>query len=470
MTRSTCTMLVALGALGSLCALGRDAQAAGLATARFGGEHGTPMTSNPTAIYYNPGGIARSEGFNLFVDGTMALRGISYERDPAPTDVPEPADAQGANNGSTSTFNVSAAPMAGLTFKIPGEDVGFALGAAFFVPFGGGTVWPENKAFQDSPTYAGAMDGIQRWYSIQGSIRSMCISGTAAISIVDRLYFGVSGNAYSSIVDTIRARLANGSNDVVNEGRSRLDVKGWHGGLGIGLLGEAIEDELLIGASYQSQPGFGDMKLRGTLRNNFTGTVTPDEVELTEAMPDIVRLGASYRPLEDLELRLFGDFTRWSVLKNQCIASFDDATGEYKPCDLNEDGSAAPGSGAVQSLVRDWNDSFGIRAGASYWPMEELELYGGLGYDSNAIPAQTLDPAILDFHDISVALGAKFAIADFLQTALTYTHFFYIPRDTSGKAKQATMVGPSRGPDSGGRYSQWVGAINLNVQVAYDPF
>jgi long-chain fatty acid transport protein len=38
------------------------ASAAGFATARFGGEHGTVVTTNPTALYYNPAGLGFSEG------------------------------------------------------------------------------------------------------------------------------------------------------------------------------------------------------------------------------------------------------------------------------------------------------------------------------------------------------------------------------------------------------------------------
>jgi long-chain fatty acid transport protein len=50
------------------------AAAAGFAAARFGGEHGNVTEHNPTAVYYNPGALALSEGVRLYVDGTLALR------------------------------------------------------------------------------------------------------------------------------------------------------------------------------------------------------------------------------------------------------------------------------------------------------------------------------------------------------------------------------------------------------------
>jgi long-chain fatty acid transport protein len=45
-------------ALGLISAFAGRAGATGIAVARFGGEHGTPMTSDPTAMYYNPAGLA----------------------------------------------------------------------------------------------------------------------------------------------------------------------------------------------------------------------------------------------------------------------------------------------------------------------------------------------------------------------------------------------------------------------------
>src|SRR5829696_4332538 len=86
-----------------------NALASGFSTARFGGEHGNPVTTNPTAIYYNPAGLAESEGIHIFVDGNIAFRGATYKHTAAPTDNPEPAGAEGANTDEANLFNVVAA-------------------------------------------------------------------------------------------------------------------------------------------------------------------------------------------------------------------------------------------------------------------------------------------------------------------------------------------------------------------------
>ena len=166
-----------------------DASASGFAVARFGGEHGHPTTSNATAIYYNPAGIAFSDGTHVFVDGIIAWRHVTYTRDHA--DVPEPAGGEGANTGRATLFNVIPSPMLGATTRL-GD---FAVGAGFFTPFGGQSTWDENDRFRNDPQFPGAVDGVQRWYSIEGTLRSTYASLAVAYRFdAARLSIGASGN------------------------------------------------------------------------------------------------------------------------------------------------------------------------------------------------------------------------------------------------------------------------------------
>lgn len=451
----------------------RGALASGFATARFGGEHGNPITTNPTAIYYNPAGLAESEGFRIFVDGNIAFRGASYTHTALPScigaapgsrcDVPEPAGAEGANTDEATLFNVVAAPMIGVSAKI-GDS--FALGGGFYVPLGGASVWDRNERFEGNTQYPGVVDGAQRWYAIEGTLRSLYFTLAAAYKIPDTgLSLGVSGNLIRSSIHTIRARIADGSNDVESEGRSLVDVGNWAAGFGAGAMFEAMPKKLWFGLSYQSRPNVaGGMKLDGTLTNYFGGDNAPVNIDVSQDLPDIVRLGVRYKAAPDIELRAFGDWTRWSAMDNQCLQV------EGKDCAVDDKGIAEdPANIPLQNLPRDWHDAFGVRIGGSYWVDPSVEVFTGLGYDSNAVPDRTLEPALTDFHDISAALGARAKLADFLHGALSYTHFFYIPRDSSGASEQSTYVGAdySRGPDAGGKYTQWVGVVNVNLEANF---
>jgi long-chain fatty acid transport protein len=433
------------------------ANASGFATARFGSEHGHPTTSNATAIYYNPAGIAQSEGTHLFADALVALRTASYERRVSASEEPEPPDAAGANSGEATLLNVVAAPMLGATSRF-GD---LAAGIAAYVPFGGSERWDQNSAFEDHPRYPGPVDGVQRWYSIHGDIQSMYFTLALAYALGD-LSVGVSGSLIRSSIDTITARTALGTADVEREGRSQLDAAGWQAGFGVGAVYQVLPDELWLGASYQSRPNVaGGMTLEGTLRNDFTGTVTEAPVDFHQDLPDIYRVGLRYRPRSYLELRLFGDLTRWSSLTSHCVSR----RGE--PCTVNPDGSPAPGSGTIQNISRDWRDAFGVRAGASYFITEVTELFAGAGYDSNAVPDATLETSFMDFDDVSAVAGARIRIAENLHVAGSFLQFYAIPRDTSGDSRHAALRAPSRGPDSGGKYGEWIGAFNANVDVAF---
>ncbi|HTJ84640.1 MAG TPA: outer membrane protein transport protein [Polyangiaceae bacterium] len=466
--RTTKSFRVVLGAAAFLTplALTQSASASGFSTARFGGEHGHPTTDNPTAIYYNPAGLAEDTPgwekkdwrLKFFIDGNLALRWAGWTHAASASDS-EPDDAKGANSGQADLFNVAAAPFAGASFQY--KDLGIGLG--FYVPFGGASAWGKNDAFKDNKKYAGPYDGVQRWHAIDGTIRSIYVSLGVAYDILDRVSIGVSGNLVMNEVKTIRARNSDGSNDIDLEGRSLIDVSGITGSLGVGIIGEIEPEKVWIGFSYQSQPGFGENTLEGTLTNFLAGSrEDPADIKFLQSLPDIYRLGVRARPIKDVELRVFGDVTNWSVMNRQCVIPAKQDT-----CDLNEDGSAKPGDSTILQLARNWGPAFGVRVGGSYWVVPEAELFLGVGYDSNAIPDSTLEPALTDFHKASLAGGARVTIGETFAAALSYTHIFYAPRDTTGESVLPSLAPPSRTPDSGGEYTQTIGVINANVQLSF---
>lgn len=433
-----------------------SAIAAGLSVARFGGEHGTPMTTEATAIYYNPAGIADSEGGHLFGDVNLAFRHATYTHEASPTDAPVPPGAVGANTGTATLFNVIAEPFVGATYRL-GR---FGIGAAFYVPFGGQNHWSQNDAYRGNGNFPGAVDGVQRWYTIEGELRSTFFSLAGGYDF-GRVSVGLSGNLIHTTVNTIQARTATGDNDVRNEGRAWLDAQSWDVSMGVGVAYKPMR-RLRIGLSYQSRPGFGgDIRATGDLHTVFAGRQTDTKVAFTTDLPDVVRAGAAYRPNDEVELRLFGDYQRWSVMEHQCIMA------EASMCDINADGSAAAPSDVILNFTRNWHDTFGVRAGASYFINPNVELLAGAGFASNAVPSSTLEPALLDSDVITVAVGGVFRVIDRLRVATTYTQAVYLSRDTTGQSVHSTLQAPSKSPDSGGEYTLAVGLFNVNVDFAF---
>ena len=470
-TRALVLTLVA----GSMLAA-TDASASGFAVARFGGPLGNPVSVNPTAVYYNPANLALINRTQAMIDINWAYRTGSYERPASAIDATTGSDDPdyiAANSGRGEVANFLYSPMIGVATDF-NTDLPFGVGLAFSAPFGGQAVWDANGP--DSAEYPGALDGAQRWYTIEGSIRTLAISLGAAYEIRPaRLSIGISGNLYLSEVNTIRARNADGTDNLFSEARSRVDVSGTDIGIGAGLTWEAIEDKLFVAASYQSAPNFnGRTVLEGELSNAFGPIPDVNDVVLTQTLPDIIRLGARYAVSPDVELRLFGDITRWSRFTNQCIIEsgvLNDAD-PYEFCEIDENGDPPDGNAIVQNLNREWNNAFGIRAGGSWFLSDRVELMLDLGYDGNAVPDETLEPALIDMPKVSTGLGGMFRLAGgdkfSLTLGTTATNIFYFERDTTGAATANTFrTTNSRQPSSEGIYNQNVFVWNTALYFGF---
>ena len=414
------------------------------------------VARNPTALYFNPAGIAYEEGTDVFVGGNLALRHVTWDHARAPSDPVDPPGGEGANTGHASALNVFGGPALGATTKLGRLGLGLGL----FVPFGGMESWDKNHRF-DNTAYPLAAAGVQRWHIIDGTLAAIYLTAGAAYRL-GPLSLGVAFNLIRSFIMTSQARNPTGSGlpDIQREGRANIDVAEFDASFAVGAMLEAIPDRLWFAASYQAQPGLGAQSLKGTLALTSGSGATNFNVTLTQALPDIYRVGARARPLSDLELRVFADYTRWSVMRTQCVAL------QGYACAVFPDGSDATG-GVLANYRRDWNDTYGVRVSASYWIRPELELFGGLGFETAAIPDATMENNFMDADNLGLALGARFSIAGWANLGVSYTHVHYFDRDNSGRSTLAAAQTPTQQQDGGGRYTQWIGILDVNVEKRF---
>jgi long-chain fatty acid transport protein len=332
-----------------------------------------------------------------------------------------------------------------------------------FVPFGGRARWSQNQRFVGDPNFPLAADGVQRWSGIDGALTFIYVPAGVAYRF-GRLSVGVAGNLIRSSISTTQAKnpLGGGDPDVTHEGRATLDVSGWQGSFALGAMLEAVRERLWLGLSYQAQPGLGPMAMDGTLRTDYQGGSTTVPVTLHQALPDIVRLGARLRASPVLELRLWGAYTRWSVMQTQCVGL---AGGD---CAVDTTGADATANGnTIQNLRRRWHDTVAVHTGASRWVGPRTELFAGATFETAAIPDETLDPGLPDANNILATLGARMALRPRLHAALSYAHIQYWNRDNTGRSQLLDAQPPTRRADGGGRYTQWVGLVDLNVDVEF---
>jgi len=458
-----------------------SAYAGNLITAQFGGEQGHVAADHPTAIYFNPAGLALGTGWRIYVEGTLAWRKAEYDRsesaisnvlDEGETGTGTPADALDVNSGKAKLSNLAGAPFLGVATDLGVPNLG--VGVAFYVPIGGQSSWGKNDDYEGDERFPGAVDGPQRWFSTDGELRTLYLSVAGAYRLVGpRLAFGAGINFTQSNIFTTRARNTQGTDDVADasgtlvEGRSLLDTNGFAIAASAGVNWEAMPG-LWIAASYQSQPGFGNSTQSGELTNKFgTGDTNTTKIRIDQDLPDIVRVGARYRARPDLELRLAGDFQRWSVFKGQCILNAE--VDEDAKCSLRDDGSSRDDTDIILNIPRQWKDTFGIRGGASYWLNPDLELQGGVLFDTAAVPDKTMEASLPDHDKLYVRAGVRWAVMpDQLLLTLAANNVFYFKRTIEPREQgEIGTVSPSTVPDGAGEYTSNVVFFNLGAEYRF---
>lgn len=468
-----------LAALGVI-ALSASAMAGGFASARLGGLHGNAVSISPTSIYWNPGAIGKIEGSRLYLDGMFAVRHSSFTATAA-----DPANS-GRNTLGDNGNNFIVSPAVAFTTDFGGSNV--VLGAGFYVPFGGQSVWGKVDVPEGSPGFV--QDGPQRWYNIDGKIQQMTGTLGAAVRTNDKTFSaGLMLNLNIFKIDTLRARNPDGTDDVlhsdgsVKEGRSRMDVSSVDMSIGLGAHWNSLDQRWAVGASWQSGPNIsGGQTLKGDLTNQFgPGPRNTSRIAVRQHMPHIARLGLAYRFVKDPveegddpvvkgELRLGAEIQTWNQFKSQCIVQ-EAALDEHSIqdiCKTDASGVVEESGELVQNLVRDWRLSYGVKLSGSYYLNDRIEIGAGIGYDSNAIPDYTMDPALMDMNKIAFDLGGNFQVAKWLAIMVQFTEVFYITRDTTGNPGVSEGYSQKNAqPSPGGRYTQNIFITNLGLHFSF---
>jgi long-chain fatty acid transport protein len=447
--------------------------AGGFLVAHFGGEHGNPIASNPTSIYYNPAGLAGIKGTEIYVEGQFAFRSLDYNRPGAAADsaATRSAESIAAVSGNAGLTNTLASPFAGVATNL-GVD-GLGLGLAFFVPFGGQAIFDKNDRFQDSTAFPGAFNGPQRWQDIEGTIRSLYVSAGGAYRFPFGLSIGAAVNGIRNEIDDIKAFNGNGTDNTAGEGRAWVNSSNTRLGFGVGIqFTPPSNPELTVGFSYQSQPGFGKTAQKGTARIKIGAApeITPN-VEVEQSLPDVFRLGISYRVTNDFRIAAWAAFERWSTFQSQCFINTDLPDSH---CSVDDRGQTSPDSVVISNIPRNWDDVFNFRFGASYWVKPELELMAGLEYDGNAVPNETMMVDLPDFENFGFTVALNYALLEQkLKLYLGFTQFVYLsrdipvqPRDLSG-TRVAPYTGTTQQPDNAGHYHESVSLITFGVSYTF---
>lgn len=334
------------------------ARAAGMGTAFLA------VADDPSSIIYNPAGLIRSKGTNIYGGITPLIISSTYK----------------SNSGAKeeTEFQVFYPPHLYLSSDLGMKDT--VLGVGLYSPFGiGGRKWSK--------------EGLTRYISTRSEIGTYSINPTLARQVSQALSVGA-GIDYMKAVSKAESMIdqsAVGAGD----GEVSLDGDGSGWGYNVGALYQI--DRVSIAAAYRS--GI-KVDIRGTatlekiapaVQPLFAGAASFDTgVSTTLDFPDIWSLGVAFSPTGRLTLALDYELVRWSVA-DQMTLDFD-----------NE----VPAAGFVDRTTRlDWKDSSQIKAGAEYHLNDRLSLRGGYAYVGTFVPDHTLDPGNPDSDQHNFAFG-----------------------------------------------------------------
>ena len=477
-TRSRAFLIAVAGASLASTFVASPADASGFLNARYGGDYGSPAIGSPYSVYFNPAAIGEVKGTQLVLDGMFVYRGAKYVRPDsalspsAGKSATEPVYAA-ANTGTARSSSFQGAPYFGVTTDFGGKLPLFA-GFASYIPEGGFSSYKKRSAWENDARAPGAFDGPQRWALVSGSQISwwntLAVGGTIE-SI--RLSFAVSASIVHDTLTSLIARNKDSSDDlgtatgIPTEGRSLLDVSGTHLAIGAGVFWRPLENgKLRIGLSYMSRQALSTARLKGTLHTQFGGN--PDltqDADVLMSFPDIIRFGGAFRVTKQLDLRIDAEWVRWSLLKRQCVV----VSGAQ--CNIKSDGAenvpAGGGSQVLLNLERQWQDAFGVRAGAGFFVTDDTEVMGSFGIDTSAVPAAHLDATYFDAFKVIASVGIRQRFAERWIVGAAITEMYYLPVDNTGSAVNNTLQIPSRSPSNAGKYTSSITFFDVNLGVRF---
>ncbi len=329
------------------------------ATAR--GNAFAATADNPSAIYYNPSGIAQLEGTSILL-GSYA---ISVE---TRVDL----DAKGARSFSSTNDELQFAPQFFATWKPAQIPVAFGFGV--YSPFGFSLDYPDDTAF--------------RALAHKGEIEYLTFNPVIAVKVAENFSVGV-----GVLINYGRATLNRGVLAPGDEFRFRGD--GTSVGFNAGLLWKPHPMHS-FGVNYRSA---SNIDFDGRSHLFFKGFTVPtalgpfqvpgldrnEDARVRFDFPQNVVLGYSFRPAPDWNFEFNYDWTDWNTLNDLVLHQ----------------------KSGNQVLKFDWKSSAFYEFGVTKKFAHGLRVSGGYIYSENSVPNEFFNPIIPDSnrHILSIGVG-----------------------------------------------------------------
>ena len=412
----------------------REFSANAMGTAYAGAAAGN---ADASFLFFNPASI----GSVRDLDTAIGISGLLLSSDGTFKGTTSAGTPTGGLTTPSGFIGDAVLPAAAIRYRLTDR---IALGLTFSTPFGESTRYPDGWTGR---YYAQTTDLAS--YNLTPVISYDVWPGVTLAAGAQIQY---SRSFLTEAIDfgTIGAALGiPGAIPGASDGQAVLHGHGWGAGFVLGALWHATPD-LSFGLSYRSQVPQG---LRGqeTFSYDATGiaqTINAVTGAFTNAIgkadvptPATVMAGAHWQ-LDDRWTVLGGlEYTNWSTFHQLLIESFNPAN----PDDLT---------------LTDWKNTWFGSLGAEYRLDNRWTLRAGTGYDSAAVPSETLSPRIPDANRYWLSGGFGYRWNKNIDIDFAVSHLFAPHSDIALSALAAgnTFRGNLTGASN-------VGATLISAQV-----
>jgi len=390
----------------------------GFATAR--GEAFAATADNPSAIYYNPAGIARLPGNQL----RSGIYGLYLD----PTFEP-PASEPNAGNRYHLENNLAAAPQFFLTHVL--EKLPLSLGLGVYAPYGAGASWPDDTGFRSVAT--------------EGKLTYIRFNPVIAMELLPGLSVGA-----GVMVDYGNIELEQGllRTAVPFANIFRFEGDDLSVGYNLGLLWQAHE-KISLGATFRSSTSF---KMSGHTEFEQQPIIQPTKLkaEADFEFPLTAVFGISFRPTPKWNLEFNADYTDWSSLGTILLRQ-----QSPPPFPVQQD----------IPVTLQWQPSWNYCFGVTRYLEGGWHASAGYLFNENSVPDAYYSPLAADLnrHFFSVGVGHKGKRLDF---DVAY-QFGYGPAHTVTGSTPASQPGLFTGQTADGTYKFTSHALLVTLGIRF---
>jgi len=387
----------------------------GFATAR--GEAFVATADNPSAIYYNPAGIAQLEGNNL----RAGIYGIYLDPSYSP-----PSIAPNSGNTYHSSDNLAAVPQ--FFYSYTPKDWPLSFGLGVYSPYGTSVSWPDDTGF--------------RAVALNGSLTYIRINPVVAVKLAHNFSVGA-----GVMVDYGNMVLEQGIlAEPLPPNFFRFSGDGWGVGYNLGLLWQPI-DQISIGATFRCKT---TITLAGQTEAEKLSQLplTYESAQADFTFPLTAVFGISYRPTPKWNMEFDADYTDWSSLGTITIQQAPENLVPNPP-----------------TLILNWQASWMYEFGVTRYFDDGWHASAGFVYNENSVPNAYYTPlaADLDRYFFSVGAGHKGKHFDF---DIAY-QFGYGPTHTVTGSTPSTIGGQIAGQTADGNYNFISQAVFVTVGLHF---